>query len=319
MVIENKTLSSKSYRVIFPSSLYSNISSINNILRQFNQITPEYTRIYFDTTNLKWIDSEVSALIGALFENLKTRLPGVEMFLYHHMDPSDPEKLLFKNNFLEYYLEAPNYHAKTTGYTVKFDVLKLTPGVLEKNDLKNISEYLNNQLFSHPQWENNFENLENQLGFSEAIFELARNISDHSKSENIIFAGQYYPTKNEFRLSIADNGLGIPFTVKTGAKVFGEDAALIDWATQPGNTSKDNAHPRGMGLSTIKSSLIGVGELIIVSGNGFWRLNKDGKVETSTLKQKFNGTYVRLSFLNDRIKQNKSKNYQTMVSENLPF
>ncbi|APS40975.1 ATP-binding region, ATPase-like [Weissella jogaejeotgali] len=309
----------KSYKITFPSSLYTNVQSINNILNQFHGITPEYSDVIFDTENLKWIDSEISALLGALFENLNTRRPDLTLFLRHHTKPTESEKLLFKNNFLEHYLSDSNYHATTTGYTVKFSVIKITNGGLKKSDLSSVSEYLHEELFSHPKWGANFETYENQLGFSESIFELARNISDHSRSENLIFAGQYYPNKNEFRLAISDNGLGIPLTVKTGAQINDTDVNLIDWATKPGNTSKSGKQPRGMGLSYIGDSLIGNGELIIVSGNGFWKLNRDGIISKNTLSQKFNGTYVRISFLNDRIKKQDTNQTSTTISAELPF
>ncbi|WP_195307756.1 hypothetical protein [Weissella confusa] len=304
--------------IIFPSSLYSSPSSINNLLRQFNSLSIHDDNVIFDTSNIKWIDSEVSAFIGALIENLKIRQPTTKLFLKHNTSPSRSEELLSKNNFLNHYLDKNLYDYNSTGYTVKYDVLTVTRNALTKNDLTNIYAYLNNELFSHSKWGANFETYKNQLGFSESIFELARNTSDHSRSENLIFAGQYYPTKNQFRLSIADNGLGIPLTVRAGSNATGSDAELINWAVQKGNTSKSNNHARGMGLATIAKSLQNVGELTIISGNGHWKQIDNGTVELTTLSHKFAGTYVRITFLNDKINNN-SFSSEESFSANLPF
>lgn len=74
---------------------------------------------------------------------------------------------------------------------------------------------------------------------SYSIRELIRNIVEHSESERIWFAGQYWPTKDRVEISILDEGVGIrqAISFNPNLKINGDDEALL-LAIEPGISGK---------------------------------------------------------------------------------
>ncbi|MEK4086297.1 ATP-binding protein [Psychrobacillus sp. FSL K6-1415] len=81
------------------------------------------------------------------------------------------------------------------------------------------------------------EKLQSILSYS--IRELMRNIVEHSESESIWFAGQYWPTKDKVEISILDEGVGIKqaLSVNPNLKIKNDiDAILL--SIEPGISGK---------------------------------------------------------------------------------
>lgn len=279
----------------FPKSVVIEEAVLNDILQSVDLISPLTTRVTFDFNDSTWIDAEMSSFIGALFEHIISINPKVNI---HISAPnSNVVSMLQRNNLLHYYLpEIPrlpdNYHT-----TVKYEVIKFSQkdAGFSDNDVNAVLKYLGTELFSHPGWQANFETIADAADFTGQVFEIVRNTSDHSRSTKVILSGQLFPKKDEFRLAIADIGMTIPVTVNS-FEADESPAAKIVWALQPGNSSKNKAHARGLGLSTVVEDLRDKGNLTIISGKGLVVVYSNGTIERKILKFPFPGTFIRIVF-----------------------
>jgi len=100
--------------------------------------------------------------------------------------------------------------------------------------------------------------LSSKLGMSEAslvefqvcISELFNNISDHSTPNTGSIFVQFYPNKNEIRISVADFGCGIPENVRKFAGGIDDGSAILK-AVTPGFSTKSTPRNRGAGLDIL--------------------------------------------------------------------
>lgn len=300
---------------MLPSSVYSNEATINALMKQFSQIGPFTKKVYYNTANMKWIDGEVSSLLGTLFEKVKTDYPHILQYFTSHKNQTAAEQTLIKNGLLPHYLPVKKIE-DTYNTAIAFNVIDLT----ETTAKDVVSNYLKAHVYSHSQWKRNFAVTQEQVEFSDSIFELVSNVLEHSRSSRMLVSGQFYPKKDEFRISIGDIGIGIPVTVQNETPELTSDGARIDWATKKSKTSKTADHARGLGLHQIKKRLTGVGTLIIVSGSGYWKMDDNGFVSYTKLSYQYPGTYVKISFSRSKVLDKmKSKDIIKPRTTQLPF
>jgi hypothetical protein len=75
--------------------------------------------------------------------------------------------------------------------------------------------------------------------FFEGIDELFANSALHSKSKlPITVCGQFFPKSRLLDFAIVDGGRGIGGSVSSTGRRFSDEASAIDWAMQPGNTTR---------------------------------------------------------------------------------
>lgn len=186
----------------------SNINSLDKILAQYNNIDPQTEHINFDFQTTEFMSGELSSFIGALFEHSNAIFPNAKISATTSAKQIGKTKkvtdLLLKNNLLPYYISRVNRTPDKFQSTIKYSVINLSQVSFSKQDTIAISKYLASEIYSHQQWNKNFENNALQIDFQSSIFEIARNTSDHSRTSKIIFSGQYYPKLDELRISIAD-------------------------------------------------------------------------------------------------------------------
>jgi len=131
------------------------------------------------------------------------------------------------------------------------------------------------------------------------ITEIIRNVYDHSESEKLWFAAQYWPTKDLVEIAILDEGQGIANTLKKNKKlVIENDDDAIRLSLKAGVTKKlskrkgngiyDN---QGFGLFMTSKICEIAGSFSICSGE--YCLNI-GYNDTNSLKSSFDGTAIRL-------------------------
>ena len=79
-------------------------------------------------------------------------------------------------------------------------------------------------------------------------------------------------------LSLVDFGVGIPHKVRTHLQQQSMAAEqAIEWAIAPGNSTRPNLVPKGMGLDTLRDFVTGTGgKLEIFSDNGYTIFNRNG-------------------------------------------
>jgi len=131
--------------------------------------------------------------------------------------------------------------------------------------------------------------------FQKSLFELFSNSRNHAKTELGVFAcGQLFSTEDTLRLTISDAGIGMLASIREKEKEITDEKAAIVWALETGNTANIGKKPGGMGLKLIKEFVdYNKGELLIVSGRGFYQYNK-GRQTTELFSTGLPGTTVSL-------------------------
>lgn len=277
----------------------SNLNSLDKILSQYNNISPLTETINFDFHTTEFMSGELSSFVGALFEHSNSSFPRATISATTSSQQIGKTKrvtdLLLRNNLLSHYISRFDRKPDRFHSTLKYSVINLSRGAFTSQDTIAISNYLKEEMYNHQQWNRNFASNALQIDFESSIFEIARNTSDHSRTSKIIFSGQYYPNLDELRISIADLGIGIPYTVFNSTPSFHSDSDRIDYATQSGMTSRKNEHARGLGLFNIKETLKGSGEITIISKYGTWKQDIDGNVQLQDMANSFPGTIINIT------------------------
>jgi hypothetical protein len=129
------------------------------------------------------------------------------------------------------------------------------------------------------------------------VWEIYANAFEHSRSPVGIFScGQHYPRRKLLDLAVVDFGVGIPSNVR----LFSRDPAIsagnaLQWAFQPGHTTKPNGMGRGMGLGLLKEFVrVNNGCLELFSHDGYARIDeREERYETRA--SMFEGTILNIS------------------------
>lgn len=142
------------------------------------------------------------------------------------------------------------------------------------------------------------------------IVEVVRNIYDHSKSDELWYSAQFWPSKDLVEIAILDEGEGIYNSLKNNKRILAnsvEDALKL--AIQPG-ISKNSATllsreingNSGFGLYMVSSLMNRIGYFELKSGAGKVVISKEKEKELKSIT-KIAGTEV-LVVIDNRIKIN---------------
>lgn len=142
--------------------------------------------------------------------------------------------------------------------------------------------------------ENSIEN-----GLIYCINEILRNIYEHSKSKELWYAGQYWPSRDLIEIAILDEGLGISETLKRNKKLeINNNFDALNLSTMPGiskRLSKSKAYDiysnSGFGLYMLKSICNEIGNFVICSNDSCIISDKTG---TENISTSFKGTAIRI-------------------------
>jgi len=129
------------------------------------------------------------------------------------------------------------------------------------------------------------------------VWEIYVNAFEHANSAVGIFScGQHYPNKGLLDLTVTDFGVGIPSNVRWFARNPELPAGrAIQWAFQPGTTTKPNGMGRGMGLDLLKEFVrVNNGRLEVFSHDAYARIGENE--ERYEIRDKpFEGTLLNIS------------------------
>lgn len=185
--------------------------------------------------------------------------------------------------------------------------------VNDASDIDGLENYLEMNLFQNSNWKKVKYKESERENITSAVHELAVNVKEHSGVNRVICCGQYYPKKKELHFALADNGISIPENISIKNDIIDKnDSQIIEWATCEGTSTK-RIPQSGLGLYYIKESLLSVGDLTIISNNGFWRrqsgYNNDGESYMHDMSAPLHGTFIHFSIrLDERMKPVKSGN-----------
>lgn len=216
----------------------------------------EYGKLELDLTRCNLFDANMCAALGAVLARIADRFNVIEIVSVR----PDVESVLCRNGFLTQF----GYPSKDDqqGTALPYRRLRLT-------DVGRFEDYLAGNLVGKgiPEMAAGFGRV-----FRQSLFEIFQNAVQHSESRFGAFVcGQFYPTRHQLDISIADAGVGIPANVERflGQHLLPEQA--LGWALQEGHTTKRGRLPGGVGLKFLKDFVKkNGGRLTIGSGGGYY-------------------------------------------------
>lgn len=270
------------------------IELINTLKNQTDQT------IIFDFSQVVFLEANLCALIGALFEILESQNNKIEVKNLS----SVVETILRKNEFLL----AFNYAKIEDRFDTSLTYKKFMP-----NDDEGFSKYIQEQLLNKGDFPKHSDNLGKEI--VKSIFEMYENARTHGKCDYIHTCGQFFPKKVDkpLHFTIVDKGINIKQNVSQYLRIEYDANEAIKWAMVKGNTTKVGNTSGGLGMSVIFDFItLNKGKIQVISSDGFYEY-KNGIVETRKLSSVFDGTIVNIKFnLNDT-------SHYSLVSEDDDF
>ena len=134
-----------------------------------------------------------------------------------------------------------------------------------------------------------------------SLAEVVNNVIDHSDSAvGCYVCAQYYPAEERLFFSIVDLGVGILATLREKYPALKNSPEAISLAVQSGVSGKPIGRNAGVGLWLLTAFLKQYGgQLQIVSFEGDWTQNSEGKCVAANLPFQFPGTCINI-IINNR-------------------
>jgi anti-sigma regulatory factor (Ser/Thr protein kinase) len=238
--------------------------------------------ITLDAAQLSWFDANLCSPLGALLSRTRTRINTLDWRV-----PSDKVLEVWRKNGFNIHLTSPAMTdtQKTTIAYRRFST----------HDEKAFISYVGSELLTQGRLPRITEPAKRRIeGYFHEVF---NNAVLHSDSTSGVWTcGQLFPRKERLDFSITDLGVGFGERVRGFLHDQRPDIECIEWAMQPGNTTKTGDIPGGLGLKRLHDFISqNDGQLHIVSGDGCWMFD-GGQVCHHALLQPLNGTFLNLSF-----------------------
>lgn len=262
------------------------IKSLSKALSLCSQIDQNSDELVIDLTLTQFIDSNLTALVGAFIFYLQSKNIAVKIIL-----PQDNKvyTTLCKNNFLPFFASQCKKMNDITKTVIEFQQFDIHDTIKQDN----FYELLHNGLLKARGLNNLSDRVLKEI--TKSVIELFSNAISHSMSQCGIFcAGQYFSKYNKLDITIVDIGVGIPHKVRTyiGKKINDDEA--IYWAMQRQNTTREDIG--GLGLHLLKRLIIMTkGKLEIVSYNGYYSI-VNSKEKLGIKDFCFPGTIINIEF-----------------------
>ena len=243
--------------------------------------------ILVDLSNVSFIDANLCALIGVLFELLEFNGNTIKITNIN----TKVETIFRKNEFLLRF----GYDKIEDNYNTALMYKKFTP-----TDDVSFSEYIQQQLLNKPGFPSHSEKLGKAI--MQNIFEIYENARTHGRCAFIHTCGQFFPRNPDkpLQFTIVDRGVNIKQNVSTYLHREIEAPDAIEWAMVKGNTTKTGETSGGLGLAVIFDFIkYNKGKIQVISSDGFYEY-KNGTIIKNKMNSIFEGTIVNIKFnLND--------------------
>lgn len=270
--------------ITIPNAIRSEFAGYNFVitwLNEYKEIHDE--KIIFDFKNVNFLEANLCALIGTIFEILESR----NNIIHIENIQDQVATVLRKNAFLEPF----GLSRIIDNYGTVLTYMKFTP-----TDDVGFNKYINDQLLNKSQFPSHSEKLGRAI--TRNIFEIYENARTHGKCDYIHTCGQFFPQRlnKPLHFTVVDKGDNIKQNVSQYLKkeISAEDA--IEWAMVKGNTTKTGETSGGLGLAVIFEFIkLNNGKIQIISSDGFYEF-KNGNVIKKRLNSVFDGTIVNIKF-----------------------
>ena len=287
--------------ITIPNDIKSEFDGYNYIITWINKYkNVENTIITIDFTRVTFLEANLCALIGTIFEMIGSKNNVIQIVNIQ----KQVETILRKNEFLLPF----GYQKEVDIYGTVLCYKKFTP----KDDI-GFNNYIKTELLEKSQFPSHSEKLGKEI--TRNIFEIYENARTHGRCEYIHTCGQFYPKKlnKPLHFTIVDKGLNIKENVMYYLKkdISATDAIL--WAMKKGNTTKVGDTSGGLGLNVIFQFIkLNKGKIQIISADGFYEY-QNGIEDVKTLNGVFDGTIINIKFNLD------DKNHYILKDEDEEF
>lgn len=282
----------KKCKIKLPAITHTECSDYSQLITSIRPLfdLPDGTHFILDFSQIKWIDANLLAIIGASIEHRKANCR--ISYLKNSINKQQAD-LWGRNGFGAYFdLKTPKRHDTTVDYRV-----------FRSDEAKNFGSYIDHQLLT----KKDFPNLSPALNrkISNNIQEIFGNAPLHGNCSKVISCGQYFPKLKKLTFTIVDCGNTISENVVEYFLYLSQPAPKhnIKWATIENNSTKQivNGKSGGMGLALLKEFIaLNEGHIQICSGNEFWEYTTYNENYTH-INSNFPGTIVSINInMNDQ-------------------
>lgn len=274
--------------ITIPNDIKSEFEGYDYIITWINKYkNVKNTEITFDFGKVTFLEANLCALIGTIFEMLESKNNLIKL---KNIQPR-VETILRKNEFLLPF----GFQKIEDQYDTSLKYRKFTP-----NDDVGFNNYIQEELLKKPQFPSHSEKLGKEI--TRNIFEIYENARTHGQCDYIHSCGQFYPRKPDkpLHFTIVDKGVNIKQNVSAFYNQDINASEAIEWAMKKGNTTKTGDTSGGLGLAVIFEFIkLNKGKIQVISSDGFYEY-KNGNVSKNKLGSIFEGTIVNIKFnLND--------------------
>lgn len=277
--------------------------TMNNLLDELitiennNSICCNYSRIYFDISELKRIGVGGITILANIVELLKSK--DIQYFFNYGNNIDNICSRLIYSNFAKRYI---NNTIELQGHkdAIYLDVIKnqQVQNHISYKIIPWVSDCIGRKKGKIP-------SSTELASIQVALQEIFNNINDHSKVEVGCYFGYFEHNKNAILFCISDFGVGIPHKVRQKTPEVKTDEDAIKKACEKDYSTKSKPNNAGVGLFILKQNIIlNKGSLTIFSNWGIYKIiNFNGRMEEITAKAEsfYPGTLIILEYPLDNI------------------
>ena len=270
----------------FEHNLINDLNTYIKLIELYHLLDSEHQKsILLDFAQVNFLSANLLAVLGCCVEN--TIVQRGHRVAINKIHPKIKD-VMRRNGFNKYFawddLE-DIYHS-----TMDYASFKATT-----NNLVFFERYLLLNIFSRkelPIMDSSYKNC-----IIDNFLEMFNNVIDHAESPYVYVCGQYFPKSSNLSFSIVDQGK----TIKRNVMEYLSENAdsppdnTLKWAILPGNSTKMEYAPGGLGFSTLLEFLKqNRGSFILISDNEVYEI-QSGKERFKKLSLAFPGTIVTIT------------------------
>ena len=244
--------------------------------------------VTIDFSNVKFIASNLFAVLGCIFMEFVERKPGTNRLKITGLNYSI-KNLIQKNGFSIHFSEFEKQPDK-------FNTV-IAYKQFGRDNIKEYEMYLTYSIFSRKDLPEMSKEVSDDI--RDSLLELFKNVSDHTRSKHIYTCGQFFPKSKMLFFTIVDAGETIYKNVLEFHRrhKLNQPQYCLEWAIEEGNTTLDTTSPRGIGLSLMKDFVKhNKGSIYIISGIETYEMVYSKERYRIFEKYSFPGTIVSIGF-----------------------
>ncbi len=276
--------SSTNQRQIPIPEIHTDFQGFKRISNIYNDALNTNDDFAFDFSNSKPIEANMCAVLGLIFEVLKTKKKNFYLTLD---DRSRTNLTLSKNGFYNL------YHQKKLLNDV-FDTV-IDYRVFNHNIDVSFAQYTSDFFREDKNGLSSFSK-DILKEFRRSLGEIASNTQQHSESRIFVTCGQLFPNEKKLKFTMSDSGIGFANHIKKNRNLDMDNKKAIKWALTGNNSARpiNNGVPGGLGLKNIRDFIQkNKGELYIISHDGCYQ-NIGGATYSQNIYPALPGTIVSL-------------------------